>query len=164
VSEVTLYMIRHAHAGNKHRWSGPDEERPLSAKGAKQSEAIAEQFADAGVKRIISSPAQRCRQTVQPLAGKLGLAIESDDALAEGTPTPSTLELVLHLAGEDVDAALCSHGDVIPALLQALEADGVSGDGNTSSAKAGVFVLDTDGGRITHAVYVPPPDVRGAKR
>ena len=63
MSPVTLYLIRHAHAGNKRNWSGPDEERPLSAKGQAQAEGIAGEFGDVGVKRVISSPAVRCRET-----------------------------------------------------------------------------------------------------
>lgn len=156
---MTLYLIRHAHAGNKHRWGGPDVERPLSAKGRAQAERIAEQFADVGIKRVISSPAARCRETVEPLAVRLGLRIEDDGALAEGTSTRPTLHLVAGLAAEDVDVALCSHGDVIPALMEALETQGLTGDGNLASAKAGAFILDTDAGRITHTLYVPPPDV-----
>jgi phosphohistidine phosphatase SixA len=28
-----LLLVRHAHAGEKHRWPGPDSLRPLSASG-----------------------------------------------------------------------------------------------------------------------------------
>ncbi len=160
MSGVTLYLIRHGHAGNKHNWSGPDELRPLSTKGRAQAERIADQFGHDGITRVISSPALRCRQTVEPLAEQLNLKVEDDDALAEGTPARRALELLLGVVAEGGDAALCSHGDVIPALVQALEADGLAGDGHTASAKAGAFILDTEDGRISHALYVPPPDVR----
>lgn len=157
---MTLYLIRHAHAGSRHNWDGPDEQRPLSDKGQAQAERIAQQFADVGVKRIISSPAVRCEQTVEPLAERLGIRVESDDSLMEGTSTGPALKLLHELAGEGIDAALCSHGDVIPALVEALEGEGLTGDGHKASAKAGAFILDTDGRRITHALYIPPPDVR----
>jgi hypothetical protein len=41
--------------------------------------------------------------------------------------------------------------------VRALEAGGLTGDGRTDSAKAGAFILESDDGRITHSVYVPPP-------
>lgn len=160
---MTLYLIRHAHAGNKHQWSGPDEERPLSAKGREQAERMAHHLLDADVKRIISSPAVRCRETVEPLAKRLGVEIEPSASLAEGAATEPAFDLLHQLAGDGVDTALCSHGDVIPALVQALAAQGLKGDGHLASAKAGVFILDTDEGRITHSRYVPPPDVSDRK-
>jgi broad specificity phosphatase PhoE len=155
---VTLYLIRHAHAGNKHGWSGPDAQRPLSDRGHAQAEGVADRFATAEMKRIISSPAVRCRQTVEPLAERLGLSIEEDESLAEDASTKRTLKLLHSLAADGFDAALCSHGDVIPAVVRALEGKGLKGDGNTASAKGGVFILETDGGRINHFMYVPPPD------
>ncbi len=161
---MTLYLIRHAHAGNKHQWSGPDGERPLSAKGRGQSEHIADDLGDGGVQRIISSRAVRCCQTLAPLAQRLRLSIEPSDSLAEGTPPGVALDLLRDLAVEGVDAALCSHGDVIPAVVQALAAEGLKGDGHLASAKAGVFILDTSDGRITHSRYVPPPDVSDRRR
>lgn len=157
---MTLYLIRHAHAGNKHGWSGPDVERPLSRKGHAQAEGIADRFGENGIKRIISSPAVRCRETVEPLAERLGVRVETDDSLAEGGSTAPALQLLHELAAEGTDAVLCSHGDLIPALVLELEAGGLTSDGNTASAKAGAFILDTEGGRILNALYVPPPDVR----
>lgn len=160
---MTLYLIRHGHAGNKHNWAGPDGERPLSEKGRTQADRIADQFGGDKIKQVISSPAVRCRQTVEPLAERLKLKVEDNDSLAEGTPTRPALQLLHRLASDGVDAALCSHGDVIPALMQALEADGLAGDGNIASAKAGAFLLSTKDGKLSRAVYVPPPDVDVSK-
>ncbi len=160
---MTLYLIRHAHAGNKHHWSGPDVKRPLSKKGRAQAAALADRLGEDGIKRIISSPAVRCRQTVQPLAERLGVRVDQDDSLAEGASTTGALQLLHELAAEGTAAVLCSHGDVIPALVGDLERRGLTSDGNVASAKAGTFILDTRRGEITHALYVPPPDVRGLK-
>lgn len=160
---MTLYLVRHARAGSRNSWSGADEERPLSDKGRAQAERIADQFVDTGLKRLISSPAVRCRQTVEPLALRLGITVEDHDALAEGCPTDIGLQLLHELAVEGTDAALCSHGDVIPALMRVLDEGGITGDGLTASAKAGAFVLDTSDGRITRSRYVPPPAVGKGK-
>lgn len=128
-----------------------------------QARQIAEQFDDAGIVRVISSPSLRCRQTVGPLAERIDVAVEIHDSLAEHAPLAAGLALVSQLAGDGENAALCSHGDVIPALLTALESDGVTGDGHVASAKAGAFILDTRDGRVTHARYIPPPDVGAVK-
>ncbi len=156
---VTLYLIRHAQAGHKRDWSGPDHKRPLSIKGVAQAERIAEQFADADITRVISSPSLRCRQTVEPLANHIGAPVVSDDSLAEETPVQRVLDLVRKLVAAEETAALCSHGDVIPELIRALHDDGLNGDGHLASAKAGAFVLDTAAGEITRSRYVPPPEV-----
>ena len=70
------------------------------------------------------------------------------------------MNLLHELADEGSNVALCSHGDVIPAVMGALEAGGLSGDGRTDSAKAGAFILEADDGRISRSVYVPPPGNR----
>ena len=36
----TVHLVRHAHAGDAERWEGPDELRPLTAKGRRQAERL----------------------------------------------------------------------------------------------------------------------------
>jgi 8-oxo-dGTP diphosphatase len=64
-----------------------------------------------GVRRIVSSPYLRCVQTVEPLAGALGLAVEHDDRLAEGAGRAA-----LELLRED-GVVCCTHGDVVGDVL-----------------------------------------------
>lgn len=156
---MTLYLIRHGQAGHKSDWSGPDHKRPLSIKGRAQADRIAEQFTEAGITRVLTSPSQRCRETVEPLAEQVGAEVETDDRLAEDTPVRGAVDLVGKLVAADETAALCSHGDVIPELIRKLHRDGLEGDGHVASAKGGTFVLETEGGQITRSRYVPPPDV-----
>jgi phosphohistidine phosphatase SixA len=40
-----VYLIRHACAGDKRHWTGPDVERPLDAAGIAQAEALADELA-----------------------------------------------------------------------------------------------------------------------
>jgi phosphohistidine phosphatase SixA len=156
---VTIFLIRHAHAGNRKSWAGPDEGRPLSEKGTRQAEAIAERFAGEGIDQVVSSPSLRCRQTVEPLARQLGTKVRDDEALAEGSSVKSSLALLRRAIKAGGDVALCSHGDVIPNMMSALQADGLKGDGTVDSAKGGTFVLQTKDGRVASSQYVPPPDV-----
>jgi phosphohistidine phosphatase SixA len=56
---VTLFLVRHAHAGSRSHWEGADADRPLSDKGWSQVEAITAHLADAPIKRVLASAAVR---------------------------------------------------------------------------------------------------------
>ena len=60
---------------------------------------------------VVSSPAVRCVQTVEPLAAALGLEVELDDRLAEGGGSSARVLL------EEDGVVACTHGDVIFELL-----------------------------------------------
>ncbi len=152
---MPLLLIRHAHAGSRRDWPGDDRLRPLSAKGGRQAEAISSLAEDHSPQRILSSPYERCLQTVGPLGAHLSLRVEPVDDLAEGAG-PSALALVRALADEK--AALCTHGDVIPDVLVALaDEDRLDLGHRPRQAKGSVWVLEAHAGRFTRATYVPPP-------
>lgn len=65
---TTLYLVRHAHAD----WS-PDENRPLSPRGAADALTVAGHLADRPISAIYSSPSRRALQTIEPLARQLRL-------------------------------------------------------------------------------------------
>ena len=109
---------------------------------------------DQPLKRVLSSPFVRCVQTVEPLASALELEVEETQALAEGHGTEA-LALVHELAGED--AALCTHGDVVPEVLQALESEGVHILAEWKWRKASTWVLHNEDGALARATYVPRP-------
>jgi broad specificity phosphatase PhoE len=151
---VTLLLIRHGHAGTRKEWHGDDRERPLSPKGRRQARASAEQLAGYGPRRILSSPSRRCVETVEPLAKRLGLTVEEVDELAEGSDGKA-VALIRRLA--DDDAALCTHGDVIPEILVALaDEDRVDLGPAPRQAKGSTWVLQTKEGRFVKATYLPP--------
>ena len=74
---MTLVLVRHASAGDRHEWDGDDRLRPLDKKGRKQAARLLDVLADVTVRRIVSSPYLRCVQTVEPLARARGLEVES---------------------------------------------------------------------------------------
>ena len=122
--------------------------------GRDQAARLATLWHEQTLKRIIASPYTRCVQTVEPLAHTLGLAVEESEALSEGNAA-QTLELVHDLLGED--AALCTHGDVIPEVLQHLEEEGVHILSEWKWRKASTWVIHTDEGVYSRATYVPRP-------
>lgn len=153
---MTIYLVRHAAAGDRYRWSGDDLERPLDEHGRAQAEAIAAWFAGRHVERLLSSRAVRCTQTLGPTARVLGLDIETTPTLLEGSTGDDAAALVRSLVG--VDAVLCSHGDVLPAMVRSLTIDGMRIDGARGCEKGSIWELDVRGRDIVSGVYrgLPP--------
>jgi 2,3-bisphosphoglycerate-dependent phosphoglycerate mutase len=75
---TVFYLIRHAYAV----WA-PDEQRPLSSKRHEDARRVVELLYDLPITRIFSSPYQRARQTVAPLAIRLGLPVLIEPDLRE---------------------------------------------------------------------------------
>lgn len=109
---------------------------------------------DQPLKRVLSSPFVRCRQTVEPLASALGLEVEDAGELSEGKAADA-LDLIHTLVGED--AALCTHGDVVPDVLAHLESEGTHILAEWKWRKASTWVLHTEDGKFARATYVPRP-------
>jgi len=55
----------------------------LDDTGQAQATGIADRLADVPIDRIVSSPLERCQQTLAPLAAAKGVPVEVDDRLAE---------------------------------------------------------------------------------
>lgn len=158
-AEVVVFLVRHAKAGDPRRWQHPDHLRPLTAGGLRQAEQLPGLLGAAGVKRVAeirSSPYLRCRQTVEPLARALGRVVVDDRLLAEGTPAGTVLE---RLAGGG-DAVLCTHGDVMEAVVDRLDRLGVLGGQEPRAEKGGTWVIRLLGGEPVRATYVAPPPAR----
>lgn len=151
---MPLYVVRHAKAGSRQDWTGEDELRPLSKNGRRQAEGIAEGLRTRPVTRIVSSPYVRCVQTVEPLATALSLKVEVVAELVELSPFEPVLELLATLADHSV---LCSHGDVIPATIDALLRRGMVLAGPPDWRKGTTWVLDRDGDRVVRGRALPPP-------
>ncbi|OMQ14938.1 NUDIX hydrolase, partial [Modestobacter sp. VKM Ac-2676] len=62
-----LLLIRHASAGERGDWDGPDDERPLDRRGRGQADALAAVLPAFGPARVLTAPPLRCRETVTPL-------------------------------------------------------------------------------------------------
>jgi 8-oxo-dGTP diphosphatase len=151
---VTIFLVRHAHAGKRSEWEGDDTARPISSRGAVQTEAVTSLLARRPVKRVVSSPYVRCVQTIEPLAAVAGLSVEVDERLAEGSDTDAAFELLLEL--DAVHGVACTHGDLIPALLQRLVAMGMVVDGPLLDQKGSVWTIHIKNGVPTKGRYTPP--------
>lgn len=143
--------MRHAHAGSSGEWDGDDDDRPLSSMGRDEAMAIADLLSSERIERILSSPAVRCQQTVAPLGHRLGLAIAVAAELAEGSPGSEALRLAQRAGAGSV---LCSHGDVIPDMLDVLVRSGMQVSGARRCEKASVWRLEVDGPSFVRGTYM----------
>ena len=76
---TTIELVRHAKAHSRDRWWGkPDRKRPLTDSGHDQARDLARAILAAGpVDALWSSPFVRCVQTLEPLATKAALPVQS---------------------------------------------------------------------------------------
>ncbi|MFF7293259.1 NUDIX domain-containing protein [Microbacterium sp. NPDC008134] len=115
-----LIVLRHAKALSRSEWDGADAARPLADRGRRQAKSIVGPLRAFGVRRIVTSDAVRCVETVKPLAKSLDrkavrTGLISQDAWEDGT---SDLRSVVGKRVRSGKAAvLCSHGPVIPGIL-----------------------------------------------
>jgi 8-oxo-dGTP diphosphatase len=154
---MTIFVVRHAKAGQRSAWEGDDELRPLSGKGHKQTAVLTERLLAEQPTRLVSSPYVRCRETLEPIALLLDMTVELDDRLAEGGVFENTLALLDEMPD---GAVLCSHGDIIPDLINALVRRGMRVHDEPDWRKASVWALERDtSGAVSDAHVWPPPTV-----
>jgi 8-oxo-(d)GTP phosphatase len=136
---MTLYLVRHAQAGSRSDWRGDDRTRPLTSSGRHQAADLVGTFAEMGIEKIMTSP-----------------FVLVTEALAEG-PHEQALQLARNLADEDV--MFCSHGDIIPALLDTFAyLDGLDLGRTPKCQKGSVWALEpaADFASFVRAQYIAP--------
>ena len=153
----TIHLIRHAKAKNRTAWEDADHVRPLTKRGRREANTIAERLGEEGLGRLVSSPFVRCLQTLEPLAVALDLPIETTDGLAEGADGTTAAELLVSLAEPDGPIAACTHGDVVFAVMDVVAGAGVTLDGPRVAPVASIWVLTVEEGRFVGARYVEQP-------
>lgn len=81
---TTFLLIRHAaHLFGGDTIAGRSPDVHLSPLGHEQAARLAERVAALPVRAIYSSPIDRARETAEPIAKRLGLAMQISDALTE---------------------------------------------------------------------------------
>lgn len=155
----TMILVRHGRstANGQHILAGRTPGVGLDETGLAQAKQLVERLADCTISAIVSSPLERCRATVEPLARARTLSVTVDDRLNEvdyglwtGRPlaelrdepawrtvqeNPSAMifpqgEAFAAVSARAIAAAreqaaaqsdgavlLCSHGDVLGAIL-----------------------------------------------
>jgi len=152
---MAAYVVRHAKAGDRDEWDGDDRLRPLTKSGKRQAEAIAESLEEVPIDNVLSSPYVRCVQTVEPLAAKLKVPVESARELQEGAGVAGAIRLMQRFEGKNV--VLCTHGDIVEDLLERLIGDGLVSRARANLEKGSTWVVDQKNGRFTSARFLPAP-------
>ena len=139
---LTLEIFIHMDAVNRNEWQAANDDRPLTELGVKQSQRIAEELRSGPVQALFSSPALRCRQSLEPISQQLNLPINIVQGFRDtqgyrappgwerpDRPGPDPLGGAFsagsaYAALQDIRAkvpsgraVLCSYGDIIPALF-----------------------------------------------
>lgn len=108
---VVVYLIRHAE--KEVPPADTTENPPLDAAGFARAEALTRVLGDAGVTRILSTDFTRTRQTVQPLADRLGLHVE----LYDGRALADVADMLRGASGRIV---VSGHSNTTPDLVDRL--------------------------------------------
>ena len=116
----TLVVVRHGKAADRHAWKGDDEDRPLVRAGVEQARAAVPAIASFGARRVVSSPALRCIQTVEPYAHSIHTFLQLDDRLSEDTRASRVAHAVAALTERKRPVVLCSHRPTLPWVFEAL--------------------------------------------
>jgi 8-oxo-dGTP diphosphatase len=151
---VVWYLVRHSKAGSRGKWEGHDVDRPLTASGWAQAEALADRLQKVDPPRLLSSPYVRCMQTLEPLGERIGVPVEPEWILAEGEDSDA---LVTLLDGLPDGTVLCSHGDVIPDTIDALIRRGMTVEGPPDWRKGSLWVIERDSAGEWRGRAEPPP-------
>ena len=117
---------------------------------------IAEQLKKLSITSLISSPATRCVQTLEPLAKAKKLKVEVDKRLIEFGDVADMLEIAEEVEDSTV---LSSHGDMIPELIKTLERRGMKIESKPDWRKGSVWVVERTNRGFKSATAWPPPQI-----
>jgi 8-oxo-dGTP diphosphatase len=132
-----LALVRHASAGDRHRFPGKDAERPLDSEGRDRARTVAWLLSAYDVRRAGTADVARCRETLAPFASSDGVEVATLPATTAGVfddDPDAGLQQVLTLLDGVGGAAWCGQREVIPDLAVALhDRLGGSEDGSRRS-------------------------------
>lgn len=153
---VSLILVRHARAGKRSEWTGPDVQRPLDGRGIAQAAAIGRGAGAFAPRRLVSAPLTRCLQTAAPIAARTGLSIEHEQLVSDSALTQHTQEATDLLAswarGAGPATAVVSQGDLIDAALRSVLG---SGGQRHPRRKGSMWVFCAQNDQIVAADYYP---------
>ena len=116
-----LVVLRHGKAMPHEQWDGPDHTRPLLKRGLDQSRSVAGGIAAFGPRVLVSSTAARCVATIGPIAEAAGLEIKASTGISQDAYSEDGMRVRKQVAkrlARRVTVVLCSHGPVIPQIIE----------------------------------------------
>jgi len=150
-ADATIILVRHALAGSRSRWVGPDIMRPLDGRGERQARAVAATLQGLAPDRLLTSPYVRCIDTLEPFATSSGLDIQVHDALNEGASATDVETLLESLDGR---VALSTHGDICRLAISWANRIGLPIPPDAETEKGAIWILDR-GANLAELVPAP---------
>jgi 8-oxo-(d)GTP phosphatase len=156
VETVPLILLRHAEAAPKGAPGDVqgDLRRPLDAAGERDAATLAGLLGCFAPRaRVLSSPAERCTQTVRPYTEAAGVPLETDDSLqthisrtaSSSRPGP----LLRSLVSSRQPVIVCLHRENLADALAAACAElGAPPPEDPAVSKGSFWVLHTGGGKL----------------
>jgi 8-oxo-(d)GTP phosphatase len=120
VTSVVL-LVRHASAGKRGVWPGPDADRPLDPEGLAQARRLADELALYAPTRLLSASPRRCVSTLEPLSTAVDLPIEIDPHFDEGQSPATAAEHLRAIATAGPSTVVSSQRGVIPDAVAVLD-------------------------------------------
>lgn len=106
-----VFVVRHAEAGATDGGADPE----LTAAGRERAAALADLLGHAGVTRLYSTEFRRARETLAPLAERLGLEV----TVVPGSATDEQIRRLAELPPGSI-AVVAGHSNTVPALVRGL--------------------------------------------
>ncbi|WP_298989075.1 NUDIX domain-containing protein [uncultured Pseudokineococcus sp.] len=136
-----LVVVRHGHARPTTVWAHDEADRPLVASGRREAKQLVPLLAARGPARVVSSPWERCLQTVRPFVEDSGVGLRTKGRLTESAhrrDPDKVARYVGHLVDKGRPVVVCTHRPVLGTLLGALAGRAAAGSG------AGAAIPATD--------------------
>lgn len=119
-----LLLVRHGKAEPRKQWTGTDDKRPITPRGASMAYSLDRELACYNPTRLVTSPWLRCQQTIQMLSWQTGLPLHTAEPLTEDAfaADPETAwqcfhqELKIALQRHSA-TAVCMHRPVIGGIF-----------------------------------------------
>lgn len=119
----TLIIARHGKAVSRSDWDDDDLDRPLTSAGLDRARALVPTLGAYGIRRVVSSPASRCVQTVEPFAHSISTYLEIDDRLSEDTRVGLVGRSIGSLVDYKNPVVICTHRPTLPWVFDAIGTD-----------------------------------------
>lgn len=122
----TLIVQRHAKADSRATFAGDDVDRPLDSTGAARARRLVPILAAYGIRHVVSSPALRCVQTVEPYARSINTFLEIDDRMLESAKPALVRHAVAALLERKKPTVVSTHQPTLPTIFAELGVDRTS--------------------------------------
>ncbi len=121
LNTYAVLIVRHARARKRSAWKGGESTRPLTKGGHVQARGMVPLLAAYGVTRVLSSPWQRCADTVAPYAEAIGQELELHPEITEDAHHKKPGKVRALIRDEAKQRApgvvICTHRPVLPTLM-----------------------------------------------